>query len=139
MKAGDPSSCISRGFCKLALLYKPQGSLCLSSFCSTSAPPPQPFSALHLLPSDVCFSLIFIYSLFFRPGKRINRLLTLEAGTFFFLSFFLFCPFLFPAHCISSPFLFSLVSPLLPPPSSGVCLPTAQLPCSLPWPGTATR
>lgn len=47
VKAGDPSSCISWSFCKLAVLYEPQGSLCLSSFCSTSA---FPFSSLHLFP-----------------------------------------------------------------------------------------
>lgn len=82
--------------------------------------------------SDVSFPLIFIYSLFFwGPGKNISRLLILERKVLFIYLFFSLSP------LISFHFISFLCCCLVPPPSSAVCLLTAKLSCSMPWPGTA--
>lgn len=104
VKAGDPSSCISWSFCKLAVLYEPQGSLCLSSFCSTSA---FPFSSLHLFPLMFLFlTHLHLLHLFWAWQKHKYIINTRGRHVFFF--------FLFAAHCINFPSSL-LVSSLLPP------------------------
>lgn len=105
-------------------MFEPQESS-LSSFCSTFE------SLLSALP---IFPLMSIpHSSLFRShvcglDKIINILLKLH---FFFL-FRLCLPVSLPLHLF-----LSLSSCLIRPPSSSVCLLTAKVPCSLPWPGIA--